>query len=339
MTDSNDLRTGGAEAGGAEPLPPIDMPRRNYLGAVLGFLLLVVAPMAAATWYFGFVAAERYVTEFRYALRQGTVAGDSGQGGGGLRDPSAMQAAQDSFILEDYITSVQAMQDLEARVDLREMLGRDGGDPIRRYRPDLPPEELIDYWRGAVDVRFDVITGISMVSIGLYRPEDAQAVARALAAQMREVVDALSAESQAETLAYVNGEVDEAEALLDLRRDALEQFRRETRLSSPDRTTAQVEEQIASIEEQISVLKLRQNRLQLDSPRWQALQNDIDNLELQIRDLRAKIGSSENADLSDLQNEFERLRSEVAIAEQSLISAIELRREARATAALAAVQL
>ncbi|MEM0921860.1 MAG: hypothetical protein AAGI13_02375, partial [Pseudomonadota bacterium] len=340
MSESKDPQAEGAEPNGTEILPPMEIPRRSYLGAILGFLVMVALPVVLAGVYYATVAADLYVSEFRYALRQGTVTGDAGQGGGGgLRDPSALQVAQDSFILEDYILSPQAMLDLEDRVTLREMLGRDGGDPVRAYRADLPAEDLLDFWQSAVDVRYDVITGITSVDVAMYRPEDARAVAGSLVVQLREVVDALSAEAQADMLTYVNREVEDAEAQLEQRRKATETFRRENRLSSPDLTTAQVEAQIGDLRAQISNLRLEQSRWPPDSPRWQALQNDTDNLERQIRELRAQIGSNENADLSDLQNRFERLRSEEEIAEQSLISAIELRRQSRATAALAAVQL
>lgn len=320
-------------------LEPIELPRRSYTWSIAGFCLFVVAPIALAIWYYFSIAADRYVSEFRYAVRAGTLASDSQQGGS-LSDPSALLAAGDSFILEDYLTSARAMVDLEQRLALREMLDRDGDDPVRDYSPDLPPEDLLDFWRAAVSVRFDVITGISVVQVQMYRPEDTKQVADALVDMMRVLVDQLSEDAQSEMLGYVAGEVRDARQLLDDSLDRIEQFRRDTAMFSPDVTTGQTEALIAALRGQISEVTTQLDSLPADSPRRAVLLERIRSLERQIADERAKAGGSgKDGELSGQLNEFERLENEYEIALQSYISALELQRESRATATLSQVQL
>jgi Capsule polysaccharide export protein len=114
---------------------------RSYLGAVLGFGLMVAAPTALAGLYYHFVAADRYVTEFRYSVRGGAMMQDGG-GGGILGGGGGLIFAGDSFVLEDYLISAQALLDVEQRVPVRDWLAKDGGGSRARLRSRAAPRTV-----------------------------------------------------------------------------------------------------------------------------------------------------------------------------------------------------
>ncbi|MEM6905890.1 MAG: hypothetical protein AAF568_08360, partial [Pseudomonadota bacterium] len=289
-----------------------------------------------AAYYYLEIAADRYVSEFRYSVRSGLLANAGDEDSGSALDPGSILSAGDSYILEDYLSSGQAMVDLEARLPLREMLAKDGGDPVRRYAADLPPEELVDFWREAVRVRFDLTTGITSVKVTLFTPEDARAVADELVSLLRELVDELAESAQAQMLAYVNGEVATSRTQVNSARDLIEEFRRTNRTFDPSVTTGQTEQLIAELNAQISELRTQLASLPVGSPRAPNLESRISSLESQIAEQRAKLDTGGDAEAL---NRFERLQREYEIEVESYIATLELRQNSRATATLSQVHL
>ena len=260
--------------------------KRSYTGAVLGFLLVVVAPTLIAAYYYMTIHVDRYVVELRYSVRGGAMLQAAGESGLTQGATGALVFAADSFVLEDYIASVQAFEDIERRLpDLRQMLGKDGGDPIRRYDPDLPAEDMLPFWQGAVRPRFDAITGITTVDVSFYTPEDAQAVATALVSDLNELADSLSRDARTEMLTYVNDQFNLAVEELRGARSAVEDFRRQNRTFSPDeevtaesRISAELSQQLT--EKRLELRTLRQRAP--NSPRLPTLRDEIDALQAQI---------------------------------------------------------
>ncbi|MDT8345866.1 MAG: hypothetical protein RQ752_15675 [Thermohalobaculum sp.] len=320
--------------------------RRSFFWPVAGFAAFVLLPVALAAAYYYLIAADRYITEFRYAVRggPGSFGTEADRISVSMGAGAALQAAADSFILEDYLRSYASFADVEARVpDLRARLGRDGGDPIRRYSPDLPPEELIDHWNGALDVRFDVVTGITTVGVAFYAPEDSLAVAQALVAELAILVDRLTEQARAEMLAYVEGEFAIAEDRLRAALDAIEAFRRENEIVSPTETAELGSTVIATLTSQITEDRVRLRTLMQNvpnSPQIPVLSDRIASLEAQVAVERAALGGhSADAALPGQLSVFERLQSEYQIARDSYISTLELRQKARANATLGMAQL
>ncbi|MEO0959394.1 MAG: hypothetical protein AAFY66_13195, partial [Pseudomonadota bacterium] len=79
-------------------MPPLKMPRRRYVWAVLGFLLFAAGPALVAAWYYYEIAADRYVTGLRYAIRGGP--GVENQDAGSVQGAGFAAALSDGFILE-----------------------------------------------------------------------------------------------------------------------------------------------------------------------------------------------------------------------------------------------
>lgn len=322
--------------------PGMRLKKPSYLLALVSLVLMVGIPTAAASLYYYLIAADRYVTEIRYSIRGGGAIEQSG--GGGLVDASAALAfAADSFILEAYLNSVQSVADIERVLPIRQMLGRDGDDPLRRYDPDAPIERIVDFWRGVVTTRFDAITGITTLSIALYDPKDALQVGEALLERLGAVVDSLSERARNETLRYINSEFTEASAALERARRDIEDFRLANRMISPD-------EQVDIAFDIIGTLssRLSDQRVQLrgllesapNSPRIAGLRSEIRALEEQLVDEIARRGDSgQGPALTRQLTSFDELMSTYEIAKDSYISALSLRQQAQAAVVLSKAEL
>jgi len=316
--------------------------KRSFLGPFLGLLLMVGAPAAAAIYYYYTIAVDRYVSEFRYSVRGGAMMQSSGDIGGAIGGNAALVFAADSFVLEDYLVSVQAFEDIEKKLPLREMLSRDGGDPVRNYQPDIPAEEMLPFWERAVDVQFDAITGITTARISFYSPEDARAVAEALVAELQRIVNGLTREARDDMLEYVNSEYDLAEAELNSARAAIEAFRRANKTFSPDEDVSIDSGIISELRglinaKEVELATMRQQAP--SSPTIRLIREEIASLNRQLASVyESRDGTGEGAFATNLA-EFEELQTQYEFARDTYIQSQELRQQAQANATLNQAQL
>lgn len=330
--------------------PLVELPQRPRLAPrsirwpLLGFLLCVIVPTGLAAGYFWGIAVDRYVTELRYSIRGGAALGATDPLGTALGATPGLAFAGDAYVIEDYLVSAQAITDLEARLPLREMLGRDGGDPLRGYDPNAPLEDLLVFWRNAIDVRFDVVTGITIVEVSAFAPDDAQLLGKALVDMMRVLVDQLSQEARTETLAYVDSEFSKAETRLTDASNAIEKYRRTNEVVSPTDEAQLGSSVIAQLTNTLTELRVRLRSLRQNtpnSPQIATVQDRIASLQAQIATERRRIGAGGDTGgaLSGQLMDFERLQNEYAIAKENYVSTLQLRQQAQANATLNQVQL
>lgn len=316
---------------------------RSFISTLVGFLMFVVLPTTAVAYYWWGVAADRYVTEFRYSVRGGAMNPEGGSGGGVLGGGAgALVYAADSFILEDYLSSVTAFRDAAEHVPVREMLGKDGDDPVRGYDPDAPIEDLIGYWRRAVTANFDAITGITTVTVSLFTPEDSRMLGEQLVTELDRVVDELSRDARERMLRYVNGEVERAAAELDEARQELEAFRRENNIISPVEEATIGTTIIGALSEELAKRRVELRSLLSRSPanpRIDSLREQIAAIEAQLREENRQRGSDDERALPRTLTNFDELQSTYEIAREQFVNTLRLKQEAEAAATLSQSQL
>jgi len=316
--------------------------KRSFVGPILGMLLMVGAPTAAAFYYYYFIAVDRFVSEFRYSVRGGAIMQNNGDIAGAIGGSAALVFAADSFVLEDYLLSIQAFEDIEKQLPIRKMLGGDGGDPIRRYDPTLTAEDMLPFWARAVDVQFDAITGITTARISMFSQDDAQAVANALVGELQRIVNGLTSDARNDMLNYVTSEFQKAEAQLNRTRADIEKFRRDNKTFSPDEEVTIGSSIISEIRglrasKRVELQTMRQQAP--DSPTIALLEEEIASLERQLDEVyESRDGTGEGAFATNL-SEFEELQSEYEFARDTYIQSLNLRQQAEANATLNQAQL
>lgn len=330
-------------AASATTQPPALRPR-SIRGAALGFCAMVLAPLALAAAYFYWIAADRYVTEFRYSVRSGALLHQNDSGLGGMVGASAgLVFASDSFVLENYLSSIEAMTNVEARLPLREMLGRDGGDPVRRFDPAAAEEDMIAFWRAAVRPRFDAITGVTTVEVRLFTPEDSRAVAEALVVDLRRIIDSLSADARDQMLAYVEAEYARVSSDLNRAREAIEAFRRANLIISPTEEVTIGADIIGALSSRLAERRVEQRTLMSqtpNSPRIPTVERQIRSLEEQLEFEVARRGGENDTDALPRQlSSFDELQNTYQIARDTYVATLQLKQAAEAAATLRSAEL
>jgi capsular polysaccharide transport system permease protein len=312
--------------------------RRHRIGAILSFLVLVALPAVTSYVYFGFYAANQYVSQAKYAIRAQIPAGagkNPFEGGGSSLSLGfanyGIPSIADTFIVADYIQSAQVLKDVAATVDLRKIYSYEGADWLYRLDPAASDEALLDYWHHVSTVYYDITTGISTFTVRAFTPEDAQKVGQAVLAASQKLVSDMSRRAQNDALADARNEVDASKKRLDLALDKLEQFQQQQKQFDPlamakgrSEIEGKLEGEISALEAQLTA---QLTSLSETAPTVKLLRTQIESMRNQLVEERAKsaVGGTapgETAAVSSLLVGFDRLNVEREFATKAYASAL-----------------
>lgn len=296
------------------------------------FWAIVGVPTLLAGVYYFAIAADLYVTEVKFVVRGpsksplsavGALLGGAGSG------------SEDTFAVNEFLMSRDAVRKLDQANNLRTILTRPEGDPITRFpgfmfwRKDF--EALYSAYGRFVSVEVDGNTGISAFQIKAYRPEDAQALGRALLTYSEQLVNDLNERARQDAVGVFQREVDAAEhdiagiqAQLTAYRIKEKMLDPKTAATGPLALLAQMEGQLANSRAQLAeVIKNAPN-----SPQIPLIKTRIGSLEKLIGDERTKITGDEKSVATSL-TEYERLDVQRQLGEKMLASAVSSLESAR----------
>ncbi|MGT2446644.1 hypothetical protein ACU4I5_31155 (plasmid) [Ensifer adhaerens] len=173
----------------------------NY-SAIL-FLFIFAIPTSVSVVYYGLVASDRYVSESKFIVR-GVNGGQIGGLSVLLRTFGISRSNDDTFAIEEYILSRDALNDLSRFVDVTGAYTRDQADFVTRYGTTFGEntfESLYSYFIDQIRVVRDVETGITTLSVSAYEARDAKDIADGLLKLGEARVNEMNARSRKDALA------------------------------------------------------------------------------------------------------------------------------------------
>jgi capsular polysaccharide transport system permease protein len=300
------------------------------------FFLLVVLPSLVAAGYLYVVAAPQYVSETRFVVSSrgggadigGNIAGLRGIGGAALGAFGGGAASGDAASIRDFLTSLDAVMQANAELDLISLWRRPEADPLARLRRS-EPELLAQYFNTMVDISLEPMTNATTLRVRSFRPEDSKALAEQLLHSAEALVNRLSERARNATLQIAHQEAEVAERRVQEARAALVVFREQEReldsagaVQSAVALRGQLEAMLAQARAELTE---RLKFMQPDNPALQATRNRIEALERQIIAERSRhtegAASSGEGVLSRQLASFERLMLEREFADRQLASA------------------
>jgi capsular polysaccharide transport system permease protein len=295
------------------------------------FVGLVAVPTVCAAVYYGLWAAPRYVSEAQFLVTKATSA--KATGFDALLKAFGSSQVDDTSIVAGYLLSRDAVRSLEGQIPLREMFSRPEADMFSRFPRfwrSASFERFFDYFLDRVSVYQDPKTGLSVLNVQTFRPEDSQSLASALLRLAEKAVNDLNRRAATDTLNFAWSELSRAQEKLISAQQDLTAFRTQELLVDPTRTSAAVLETITRLSrERTQVLAQKQQILSSApaSPAAQSLSVRADALQTQIDQERAKLAGGSGS-LAPIVSSYERLtllrelaEKDVAIAQASLEAA------------------
>ena len=303
------------------------------------FIAIVAVPTLLAAFYYLVLASPIYVSEARFVVRP--RADTAGPGGLGLALASVGvdigQGQTDAFEVHEYMTSRDAVADLQKKLDLRAVLGRPEADFLARYpRPfeSTAFEQLYKNYQRFVTVGYNPTTGISTLRVEAFRPGDAEAISAALLDGGEALVNRLNDRAASDAIAEAQHEVEEAQARSMQAQTALTLFRNREQLIDPGSSSAASLTLITQLEGQLATLKAErasQAALTPQSAELPVLDRRIAAYEAQIAAEQSRMAGQATS-LAPKISEYERLTLERDFADKTVASADAALEEARVDA-------
>lgn len=251
-------------------------------------------PTLLAAVYFFLVAAKQYETEARFVVR--SAARPEMPGGLSFLVQLGLARSQDdSFIVQEFMTSRDAIEKLRARLPLEAIFNRDGADFLARY-PSLiygpEAEEFYRYFQRMVTVVHTDKTGISTLRVRAFRASDARDIAETLLLLGEELVNRINQRLQADAVGNSLAELNTAQARLIQAQTALTDFRNRELIVDPSRNAVALAELIAHLSAELGATQAQIAEMKAGSaasPQLLGLQRKSAALEEQIIRERSRI--------------------------------------------------
>ncbi len=321
-------------------LPGLSGPRRNY-SAYIWFVVSVVLPVALASIYYGFIASNQYVAEFRFTVTDATMPSGPapagilsllGGGGGGT--------SNQNYVVTDFLTSRQAVEELQHRIHVIDLYSKPSIDWWSRFSKKQPIEAFVNYWQSMVAARYDLITGIADAKVRAFSPKDAQLIANTLVTLAEELINKIEKRSQEDAVRFAEQEVEKQRVRLRQAREGLTAYRNKFGIIDPTASVAAsnaalIQGQranLAQLETQLATLQSQ--NLAPNAPAVVVLKSQIKSTREQLARTEADVGkrSDNGSALSAVVGEYEQLSLEMQFAQNMVTGAMQALSQARANA-------
>lgn len=302
------------------------------------FLLFVVVPTFLATIYYGFIASDVYVSQSRFVIKApGQKSMPTGTLANLIQTSGFVGGEQETKQIMDYIRSRDALADLQRQMDVRSLYENAGADFLSRFpRPfrERSFEGLFKYYQTMVSASPDTESGMAVVEVRAFRPEDARNVNGRLLQLSEQLVNRLNERAERRAVAEAEQRVLAAQMRVRKARVALSGFRNRQEVIDPAKQATGVLEISNKLVTEHAALKAQlelMQRVAPANPSIPALQARISALGSEIAAQNARVVGTPTGIASKVGG-YENLLAEQEFAQQTLTAAGTSLEQARAEA-------
>lgn len=296
------------------------------------FWITVVFPTVAAILYFGLIASDVFISEARFVVRspERQTASPLGML---LKGTGFTRSQDDSYTVQDYILSRDALRALDEKLDLHSAFKK--GDLFSRFPGlswDDSFENMYRYYQKMISVQIDAASSIGTVTVRTFRAEEAQKVSVMLLEMAEELVNKLNERGRQDMVHFAANEVALAEEKAKKTALALAAYRNQKGVIDPEKQSAIPLQQVAKLQDELISNKAQLAQLQLsvkENPQIPVLKKRIQMLEAEIEHETAKVTGGGGKSLASKVVEYQRLALEKEFADKQLATALASLEQAR----------
>jgi capsular polysaccharide transport system permease protein len=262
---------------------------------LVSFFVMVAAPSLAGALYYGFVAADQFVSVADFTVSGGEAPAPDGLGA--LTGIPAVAVIQDTQIVVNYIHSRAAVEVLQKTADIKDVYANPKADRLVRFNPKKPIENFVKYWEGMSDASIKMPAGIVELRIRAFTPEDARRLAQATLDACEGLINDMNDRVNRDAVANAEQELQRSANRLAAAQAALEKARNESGLLDATKSAEALNKLVNDT--RASLLKMQEEYgAQLKSvsdtaPQMRELKSRIDVTQAQIAEIESKLTSTQ----------------------------------------------
>lgn len=300
-------------------LTPALLRRRTFSLAAFTIVL--------ATIYWGFIASDRYISEAKVVIERtdmaSGVATDIGAlltgGGGGNR--------LDQMLLRSHLLSVDMLNKLDKKLDLRGHYSDSSHDPLSRmWKKDAPQEWFHRYYLSRTSIEFDDYSGVLVINVQAYDPKMANAIANTLVLEGERFMNELGHAMARDQVAFLEGQVSAMALKAMEKRQELLAFQNQKGILAPQSAAEALQTNIYRMDSQLTDLKARRSVLQSylspEAPSVTEIEGQIRAIEKQIEQEQSRLTSPKGQTLNSTVEQYQRMELSAKFAEDIYKSAL-----------------
>lgn len=295
------------------------------------FWLTIAIPTFLSIIYFGLIASDIYISEARFVVRSADrqTAFPLGML---LKGSGFSRSQDDSYTVQDYILSRDALHALDEKMNLRAAFKK--GDIFNRFHGldrDDSFENMQRYYRTMVDVQIDSISSIGTLRVRAFSADEAQKINGQLLLMAETRVNQLNERGRQDMIHLAVKEVTLAEERTKKAALTLAAYRNQKGVIDPERQSAIPLQQIAKLQDELIANKSLLAQLQLltkENPQIPVLKKRIQMLKTEIEIESGQVAGSSGS-LASKVADFQRLALEKEFSDKQLASALASLEQAR----------
>ena len=291
-------------------LAPHLVRRRAFQVALVAILLAIV--------YWGLIASDRYVS-------QADVVVDSTDMAGGQNKDFALLVAgtrndHELMLMRDHLRSVDMLETLEAKLQLRAHYSDARRDPLSRmWSEDVAQEFFHEHYLARVSVEVDDGAGVLRIRTQAYSPEMAQAITSALVEEGERFMNDIGHRLARDQVDFLETAVGEMGERLRKARSAVLAFQNAKGFISPQAAAETLSGIVAQLEGELAQLKASRETmlgyLSASAPDVAQINLQIAAIEKQLRAEKARLTSPKGGTLNRTVEEYQGLEMQVTFAQ------------------------
>jgi capsular polysaccharide transport system permease protein len=264
--------------------------RRALLFLATRLTVFVFLPTFLAGLYFAYVATPSYATKSEFIVQQAESAGG---GSGGLLGGTSMATSQDSIMVQDFLTSREALAKLNADHDYRSHFSDESIDVIQRLPADASNEDVYAHYRNNVTIGYDPTEGVLRMEVSALSPEMSRVFSEALIGYAEARVDSVTERKRRDQMRGSSESFETAEAKMVEAQERVLTLQEQLGVMDPASETSALMGQISNFEIQVAEKRLQLQQLldntEPNAARVAGVEGDIRRLEDLISELRLQM--------------------------------------------------
>ncbi|WP_110649906.1 chain-length determining protein [Salinicola peritrichatus] len=304
---------------------------KKYPHWAICFVLIVVVSFYLSMW-----ASDRYVSHANVVLESPQISAPEINFSSLLSGSGSANTA-DMLLLRDYLLSMDMLQLLVKEADFRQHYSQNGDIFSRLSDPDVPLEELHDYYLKRVSVELDDYAGVLRIDVEAYTPKEAHKIAQLLLTEGERHMNEMGRRLAEEQVRFLETQVNDLKKDFNQTRQALLDYQNENGLVSPTGTVESISSVVSTLEGQLAILKARKTALSSyqssRSAEMMRVNSEIDALNQQIAHERDRVARQTGNALNAVSSEYQTLQLQAQFAQESYSGALSALQSTRIEAA------